>query len=140
MQSIFILQLKIQKTNSVYKRYFLNCDVGAHDIVVLWFLILILLHTRSRIPAYRVHYHRSLYHDNNYVLSILFSFDKDDDSYQFSYSYPYSYTRYQNYLSMIEKKKLPYFKRELLGQSIVINLNIIMLKFYKNTKNNGEMR
>ncbi|XP_060844938.1 cytosolic carboxypeptidase 6-like isoform X1 [Rhopalosiphum padi] len=74
--------------------------------------------TWYRIPIYRVHYHRSLYHDNNYVLSILFSFDKDDDSYQFSYSYPYSYTRQQNYLSLIEKKKLPYFKRELLGQSI----------------------
>ncbi|XP_025404712.1 cytosolic carboxypeptidase 6 isoform X2 [Sipha flava] len=88
-----------------------------------------------RIPIYRVHYHRSVYHDNKYVLSILFSFDKDDDSYQFSYSYPYSYTRFQNYLSLIEKKKLPYFKRELLGQSIQNKrLDLVTITNPKNMK------
>ncbi|XP_050529573.1 cytosolic carboxypeptidase 6-like isoform X2 [Daktulosphaira vitifoliae] len=74
--------------------------------------------TWSHIPLNRIHYHRSSCHGNNYVLSILFSFDKDDDSYQFAFTYPYSYSRLQNFLSVIEKKKLPFFKRELLGKSI----------------------
>lgn len=52
-------------------------------------------------------------------MSFAFCFDRADDVYHFSYSYPYTYSRLQAYLDKIERKKLPYVKRELLTLTVV---------------------
>nr|XP_018914679.1 PREDICTED: cytosolic carboxypeptidase 6 [Bemisia tabaci] len=72
----------------------------------------------QRMPNKFVHYHRSIYHQNNYILSLIFGFDREDDSYQFALTYPYSYSKCQLHLELIEKRKVPHFTRELLGTSV----------------------
>lgn len=54
------------------------------------------LHTRThicreRLPAKQVYYYKSPRHKKNYILSFLFTFDREDDTYFFAYSYPYTY-------------------------------------------------
>ena len=48
---------------------------------------------RQRIPRTNVYYYKSPEHNNNYVLSFAFAFDKDGEKYQFAMSYPYTYSR-----------------------------------------------
>ena len=45
--------------------------------------------TWQRVPERNVHYYRCPKHKNNYVLSFLFEFDREDDTYFFAYSFPY---------------------------------------------------
>ena len=74
----------------------------------------------QRIPSKTVYYYRCPDHRKNYVMSFAFCFDRADENevYHFSYSYLYTYTRLQSYLDNIEKKHLPYFKRELLTSTV----------------------
>ncbi|GIY74148.1 hypothetical protein CDAR_166341, partial [Caerostris darwini] len=74
--------------------------------------------TWVRIPSNCVFYYRCPEHNNRYVLSIVFVFDKEEDVYHFAFSYPYSYTRLQKYMESLESKQLPYFKREKIGETL----------------------
>ncbi|MEQ2191385.1 Cytosolic carboxypeptidase 6 [Xenoophorus captivus] len=74
---------------------------------------------RQRLPPKNVYYYRCPDHRRNYVMSFAFCFDREDDVYQFAYCYPYTYTRLQHYLASLERRNLPYLKREQLGLSVV---------------------
>ena len=50
---------------------------------------------RQRVPQTNVYYYKSPEHNDNYVLSFAFAFDKDGEKYQFSLSFPYNYSRCQ---------------------------------------------
>lgn len=78
-----------------------------------------MLFSRVRIPAKHVYYYRCPDHRKNYVMSFAFNFDKENEAYQFSYCFPYSYTRLQNYLDNLDKRALPFYRRELLCYSVV---------------------
>ncbi|KAG5314162.1 CBPC6 carboxypeptidase, partial [Acromyrmex insinuator] len=71
----------------------------------------------QRIPREQVFYYRSAQHQNHYVLSFAFAFDREDDVYQFALTYPYSYTRYMVHLDNLCSRLL-YTKRETLAESI----------------------
>ncbi|XP_032686255.1 cytosolic carboxypeptidase 6 isoform X2 [Odontomachus brunneus] len=71
----------------------------------------------QRIPREQVFYYRSAQHQNHYVLSFAFAFDREDDVYQFALTYPYSYTRYLGHLDNLCGRPL-YTKRETLAESI----------------------
>lgn len=90
-------------------------------IILVYFNNTIFLYIRQRIPSKNVYYYRCPDHRKNYVMSFTFCFDRDDESevYHFSYSFPYTYTRLQNYLDKLERKCMPYFKRELLTLTVV---------------------
>jgi len=66
-----------------------------------------------------VYYYRSPEHQNHYVLSFAFGFDREEDVYQFAFSYPYSYSRCQAHLELLERRQMPHFKRELLTSTVV---------------------
>ncbi|KAF6216574.1 hypothetical protein GE061_000917 [Apolygus lucorum] len=94
----------------------------------------------QRMPNNNVFYHSSPYHNNNYVLSLAFNFDKEDDVYEFAFCYPYSYTKCQAYLDLIEKKNLPYFRREQLGKSIQKRrVDLLTITDPKNMTPNGKV-
>ena len=65
------------------------------NIILKWNNIFIFhfLPFRQRIPRTNVYYYKSPEHNNNYVLSFAFAFDKDGEKYQFAMSYPYTYSR-----------------------------------------------
>ena len=46
-------------------------------------------------PSRHVFYYRSNNHNNNYVLSFAFCFDKEDEVYQFAMCQPFSYSRHK---------------------------------------------
>lgn len=74
----------------------------------------------QRLPKKNVFYYRSLLHQNHYVLSFAFSFDKEDDVYQFAVAPPYSYSRLQSYLNVIDARQTePRFVRSVLTKSVV---------------------
>ncbi|XP_061680306.1 BEN domain-containing protein 5-like isoform X2 [Syngnathoides biaculeatus] len=72
----------------------------------------------QRLPAKNVYYYRCPDHRRNYVMSFAFCFDREDDVYQFAYCYPYTYSRLQHYLASLERRALPYLRREQLGLSV----------------------
>ena len=51
------------------------------------------------------------------VLSIVYTFERKE-AHWFSYSYPFGYTMQQHLLDALERKKLPYVKRELLCRTL----------------------
>lgn len=59
----------------------------------------------QRLPQKYVYYYRSSLHQNHYILSFAFIFDKEDEVYQFAVAPPYSYSRLQSYLSIIEQRQ-----------------------------------
>jgi len=65
-------------------------------------------------------------------MSFAFCFDRADENevYHFSYSYPYTYSRLQSYLEAIEKKQLPYFKRDLLTSTVVCFCLFVQIRLY----------
>ena len=77
----------------------------------------------QRLPKKNVFYYRSPIHQNHYVLSFAFNFDKEDDVYQFALAPPYSYSRLQAYLNVIESRQQQQaekkFTRTLLTKSLV---------------------
>uniref|UniRef100_A0A1B0CAC9 Peptidase M14 domain-containing protein n=1 Tax=Lutzomyia longipalpis TaxID=7200 RepID=A0A1B0CAC9_LUTLO len=58
----------------------------------------------QRLPKCDVFHYKSPIHQNNYVLSFAFAFDREDEVYQFALAPPYSYSRLQSYLSVLETK------------------------------------
>ena len=54
--------------------------------------------TWQRIPSRNTFYYKSGKHKSPYVLSWIFTFDREDDYYEFSYCYPFSYTALQREL------------------------------------------
>lgn len=65
----------------------------------------------------QVYYYRSPQHQNHYVLSFAFSFDREEDMYQFALTYPYSYSRHVGHLDNL-CTRLMFTRRELLATSI----------------------
>ncbi|KAG2463987.1 CBPC6 carboxypeptidase, partial [Polypterus senegalus] len=82
----------------------------------------------QRIPAKNVYYYRCPDHRKNYVMSFAFCFDREYDVYQFAYCYPYTYSRLQHYLDSLEKRKLDYVQRELLGLSVFPSEDVCLMK------------
>lgn len=64
-------------------------------------------------------YYRSPVHQNHYVLSFAFAFDREDEIYQFAIAPPYSFSRLQAYLTALEIRFPNKFERSVLGQSLV---------------------
>jgi len=64
----------------------------------------------------QVFYYKSAEHQNHYVLSFAFAFDREDDVYQFTLTYPYSYTRYLGHLDNLCSRL--YTRRETLAESV----------------------
>ncbi|XP_055604992.1 cytosolic carboxypeptidase 6 [Uranotaenia lowii] len=72
----------------------------------------------QRLPRCEVFYYKSAVHQNHYVLSFAFGFDKEDEVYQFAMTFPYSYSKLQAYLSALETKYPESFERSQLGTTI----------------------
>ncbi|XP_065084431.1 cytosolic carboxypeptidase 6-like isoform X2 [Ochlerotatus camptorhynchus] len=72
----------------------------------------------QRIPRCEVFYYKSAIHQNHYVLSFAFGFDKEDEVYQFALTFPYSYSKLQAYLNALETKFPESFERTTLGMTI----------------------
>ena len=81
----------------------------------------------QRISKSHCFYYKSPLHQNHYVLSFAFAFDKEDEVYQFTLAPPYSYSRLQAYLGCLETR-FPNsgLVRTTLAQSIV---SIFKIKF-----------
>lgn len=73
----------------------------------------------QRLPKNHVFYYRSPVHQNHYVLSFAFAFEKEDEVYQFAVAPPYSFSRLQAYLGALENKFRDTFARETIGKSLV---------------------
>lgn len=73
----------------------------------------------QRLAKTQVFYYRSSIHQNHYVMSFAFAFDKEDEVYQFALTYPYSYSRLQSYLNVMQSKYADIFMRESIGVSLV---------------------
>lgn len=73
----------------------------------------------QRVPKSNVFYYKSSAHQDHYVLSFSFAFDKEDEVYQFALAIPYSYSRLQSYLGALESK-FPdkRFTREALTKTV----------------------
>ncbi|KAJ8679497.1 hypothetical protein QAD02_015284 [Eretmocerus hayati] len=71
----------------------------------------------QRLPVKQVFYYKSAQHQNHYVLSFAFSFDREDELYQFALTYPYSYSRHLGHLDNLSTK-YPSIRRETLANSI----------------------
>ena len=85
-----------------------------------------------RIPTTNVYYYKSPEHNNNYVLSFAFAFDKDCEKYQFALSFPYTYSRCQAFLDQISAREGEVIQRETIIKTIVriknlLSLNILLL-------------
>ncbi|XP_049535259.1 cytosolic carboxypeptidase 6 [Anopheles darlingi] len=72
----------------------------------------------QRLLRCEVFYYKSPVHQNHYVLSFAFGFDKEDEVYQFALTFPYSYSKMQAYLNALELKFPETFERSSLGMSI----------------------
>ncbi|XP_021710132.1 cytosolic carboxypeptidase 6 isoform X1 [Aedes aegypti] len=72
----------------------------------------------QRIPRCEVFYYKSAVHQNHYVLSFAFGFDKEDEVYQFALTFPYSYSKLQAYLNALESKFPESFERTTLGMTV----------------------
>lgn len=73
----------------------------------------------QRINKAHVFYYKSSAHQNHYVLSFTFAFDKEDEVYQFALAPPYSFSRLQSYLNVLATR-FPdeRFVRETLATTI----------------------
>lgn len=74
---------------------------------------------RQRIPKQHVFYYRSPVHQNHYVLSFAFAFEKEDEVYQFALAPPYSFSRLQSYLGVLEAKFPDTFVKSSIGTTLV---------------------
>lgn len=83
------------------------------------YLLNIFIFSRQRIPKTHVFYYRSPVHQNHYVLSFAFAFEKEDEVYQFAIAPPYSFSRLQAYLGVMETKYPDTFTRSVIGNSLV---------------------
>ncbi|KAK9693031.1 Zinc carboxypeptidase [Popillia japonica] len=75
----------------------------------------------QRIPKRNVFYYRSPVHQNNYVLSFTFGFDREDEIFQFALAPPYSYSRLQSFLLSLDSKgrhSKCFLKREIIGSTV----------------------
>ncbi|XP_052865255.1 cytosolic carboxypeptidase 6 [Anopheles cruzii] len=72
----------------------------------------------QRLLRCEVFYYKSPVHQNHYVLSFAFGFDKEDEVYQFALTFPYSYSKMQAYLNALELKFPESYERSSLGTSI----------------------
>lgn len=75
--------------------------------------------SRQRLPRQHVFYYRSPVHQNHYVLSFAFAFEKEDEVYQFAVAPPYSFSRLQSYLGVLETRFAGTFVRSELAKSLV---------------------
>ncbi|KAK9820196.1 hypothetical protein WJX72_007360 [[Myrmecia] bisecta] len=73
--------------------------------------------TWCRLPPSNVFYYRCPKRKMAYVLSMVFTFDKQGELYEFAYSFPYSYTHLQHFLAALAGQQLPYMRRDLLCRS-----------------------
>lgn len=73
----------------------------------------------QRLPKHHVFYYRSPVHQNHYVLSFAFAFDKEDEIYQFAIAPPYSVSRLQAYLTALDTRFSGKFQRSAIGKSLV---------------------
>lgn len=58
----------------------------------------------QRLPRNQVFYYKSAQHQDHFVLSFAFAFDREDEVYQFALTYPYSYTRCMAHLDNLLEK------------------------------------
>lgn len=92
----------------------------------------------QRVPKANVFYYKSAAHQNHYVLSFSFAFDKEDEVYQFALAPPYSYSRLQAYLDVLQTKyPSNRFTRESLTTTVQNRrLEVITVDQVRREKNN----
>ena len=72
----------------------------------------------QRLPRENVFYYKSPLHHDNSVLSFAFSFDREDERYSFALAQPYSLARFNEHISTIMEKTLPYISVETIAHTI----------------------
>ncbi|CAB3361445.1 Hypothetical predicted protein [Cloeon dipterum] len=72
----------------------------------------------QRMPGTHVYYYRSPEHQNHYVLSFAFGFDREEDVYQFALCFPYSYSRCQAHADALERRHLTFMWRKQIATSL----------------------
>ena len=91
----------------------------------------------QRIPQENVFYYKSAIHQNHYILSFAFTFDREEEIYHFALMLPYSYSKMQSYLNFIEARQgsTKLFERVTLCKTLqkrnldMINIDNIKTKF-----------
>ena len=76
----------------------------------------------QRIQTNQVYYYVSPEHDEQMVLSIAFSFDRENEIYSFALSYPYSYSRLVSILKRLSKRRseeCQIIRTETIAKSLV---------------------
>eukprot|EP00039_Didymoeca_costata_P024826 m.11606 g.11606 ORF g.11606 m.11606 type:complete len:462 (+) comp4488_c0_seq2:346-1731(+) len=71
----------------------------------------------TRLHSENVFYYKCPRRQRGYVMSFVFKFEKPE-KYEFAYSFPYTYSKLQRYLGRIERKRLPFCKRERVCPTI----------------------
>lgn len=71
----------------------------------------------ERLADRHVFYYRSARHNNEYVLTFAFAFDRAETFY-FAYCYPYTYTDLQRLLHVLDGRGLPHYRRECLCRTV----------------------
>ena len=87
----------------------------------------------QRIKTSQVYYYTSPEHDEQMVLSIAFSFDRENETYSFALSYPYSYTRLCAILKRLSKRtsnECQIIRMETIAKSLVSNHIYIYIYIY----------
>lgn len=74
--------------------------------------------SRNRITVDNIYYYKSQAHSNRFILSFIHHFGKERKC-EFAYSIPYTYTRLQEFLNQIDSKKLDYYWRSPLCNTVV---------------------
>jgi len=72
----------------------------------------------QRMPSSHVFYHRSPAHNNAYVLSFAFCFDKENEVYQFAMCQPFTYSRHKLCLEKLMSQSYNYVYKETIGKSV----------------------
>ncbi|XP_063220353.1 cytosolic carboxypeptidase 6 [Bacillus rossius redtenbacheri] len=92
----------------------------------------------QRLPRQHVFYYQSPQHRGHHVLSFAFTFEREDDAYQFALGYPYSYSRCQAHLGLLEARRLPHFRRELVATTVQQRrLDVVTVTHPSNMKLDG---
>ena len=76
----------------------------------------------QRIRTNQVYYYVSPEHDEQMVLSIAFSFDRENETYSFALTYPYSYSRLVAIMKRLSKRRseeCQIIKMETIAKSLV---------------------
>ncbi|XP_065199439.1 cytosolic carboxypeptidase 6-like [Sycon ciliatum] len=104
-QDVIFSFVNQSKTKSLYRHGMAPCVFSTSR--PLW----------MRIPDDRAYYYQCPDHNDHYVLSVLFNFDRAEDTYWFAYCFPYTHSDLLRYLGELDDRKFPFYRRESLTKT-----------------------